>query len=308
MELDHVNEFLVLARICNYSQAAHELFTTQATLSRHIVGLEKRLGKPLFSRSTRRVELTEFGKSFLPYARKLVQTMEECKAYLLDEELESKKNLTVGAIGPILLYDVIKDSLMRFTVANPGCRFGIIPGDEEQLKEKLRQHLCNFIIIREPADWTDDDFNRLTVARDSLCVVLPKTHPLAGDERIPLEQLANESFIMPSEHTLAYRTFVKQCQLAGFEPKVVSTLQPQEFMVGLVHAGMGVTVLCKTAALDAADPSVSVIELDPPMNEDINILYPQLSRLPQVTELALKYFEQALSAKRHLARVPPPTE
>ena len=46
MDLQHIREFVTLERICNYTRAADALYTTEATLSRHIRALEKELGQP----------------------------------------------------------------------------------------------------------------------------------------------------------------------------------------------------------------------------------------------------------------------
>ena len=73
MELNYLQEFVTLARTLHYSEAAEELFVSQATLTRHIQALEQELGEPLFSRTTRKTSLTEFGQAFLPYAESMVQ-------------------------------------------------------------------------------------------------------------------------------------------------------------------------------------------------------------------------------------------
>ena len=75
LDVNLIKEFVLLSDVCNYARAAEDLFIAQSTLSKHIMSLEKQLGHPLFSRSTRRVTLTEFGISFLPYAHSLLNAM-----------------------------------------------------------------------------------------------------------------------------------------------------------------------------------------------------------------------------------------
>lgn len=76
MEVDYIKEFLVLAELCNYYETAKRLYITQPTLTKHIQRLEKNIGASLFDRSTRRVELTEFGKAFIPYARQMADAQD----------------------------------------------------------------------------------------------------------------------------------------------------------------------------------------------------------------------------------------
>ena len=62
MEISYFKDFVILAENQNYWSAAERLFIGQSSLSKHIKTLEKSLGAPLFERTSRKVELTEFGK------------------------------------------------------------------------------------------------------------------------------------------------------------------------------------------------------------------------------------------------------
>ena len=83
METGLLREFLILAEEKNYWKAAERLYMNQSTLSKHIKTLEKTLSVPLFDRTTRMVELTEYGRLLLPYAQTMVQTQADCDAALL---------------------------------------------------------------------------------------------------------------------------------------------------------------------------------------------------------------------------------
>ena len=56
--------FEAAARHLSFTQAARELHVTQAAISRHVRTLESELGKPLFRRLHRSVELTSSGQRF----------------------------------------------------------------------------------------------------------------------------------------------------------------------------------------------------------------------------------------------------
>jgi DNA-binding transcriptional LysR family regulator len=56
-----ISEFLAVARLANFRAAAAELRVTPAAVSQAIGALERRVGLPLFQRTTRRVTLTEAG-------------------------------------------------------------------------------------------------------------------------------------------------------------------------------------------------------------------------------------------------------
>ena len=63
--------FLTVAETLNFSQAAKQLYLSQAAVSQQIQSLEKELGFPLFVRTRHQVELTEAGRYFYLFLSRL---------------------------------------------------------------------------------------------------------------------------------------------------------------------------------------------------------------------------------------------
>ena len=74
MNTENLKEFIVLAETKNFWEASERLYMNQSTLSKHIKSLENDLGVALFTRTTRRVELTNYGEIFLPYAKSVTRS------------------------------------------------------------------------------------------------------------------------------------------------------------------------------------------------------------------------------------------
>jgi len=55
MELNYINEFVVLARVLHFQEAADLLFIGQSSLSKHIKSIETELGEDLFIRSKKKL-------------------------------------------------------------------------------------------------------------------------------------------------------------------------------------------------------------------------------------------------------------
>lgn len=299
MELQYLREFVTLERICNFTRAAEALYTTEATLSRHIRALEKELGQPLFLRTTRRIELTEFGRRFLVYAEKITATMEECEANLLKKDGALGERLIIGIFGLISPYAVIQEALRSFSALHPNCTVGTIQGDLTQLREKLLKREYDLAIVRESTAEADDRFGRINIMKEPLCVVLPGDDPLAGEAEVDVRSLKGRSVTLPSEFMLSHRLFVELCRRSDFEPRVRSLLREREFLENFVSVGSGVTVLCENMARRSANPETQAVrKLTPPTYECINLLYRKSDRNSEIIRDAVRCFEGAETGKR----------
>ena len=80
MNIDHLKLFVRLATTSNISQAGQELGISPAVASTHINKLEQQLGVRLVHRTTRKVSLTEEGRTFLPHAEEILGSVDAAKA------------------------------------------------------------------------------------------------------------------------------------------------------------------------------------------------------------------------------------
>ena len=106
MNTEFLKEFVVLAETKNFWEASERLYMNQSTLSKHIKSLENELGVDLFTRTTRRVELTSYGHTFLPYARTIVRTEFEGTSAI--KRLQNVENglLTIASIPSMPQYQI----------------------------------------------------------------------------------------------------------------------------------------------------------------------------------------------------------
>ncbi|OBK19995.1 LysR family transcriptional regulator [Mycobacterium asiaticum] len=76
VELRHLRVFEAVARLKSFTRAADELNITQPALSRTIAQLEDALGVTLLDRTSRRVETTRAGRTFLEYVERILAELE----------------------------------------------------------------------------------------------------------------------------------------------------------------------------------------------------------------------------------------
>ena len=96
MEMAQLQAFVAVAEAGGFSRAASLLYSTQPTISRQVKSLEKDLGKPLFDRLGRRVELTQFGRECLDHARGILAQVEA-----LSQSAEQKSGTAAGSYASV---------------------------------------------------------------------------------------------------------------------------------------------------------------------------------------------------------------
>ena len=148
MNTENLKEFIVLAETKNFWEASERLYMNQSTLSKHIKSLENDLGVALFTRTTRRVELTNYGEIFLPYAKSV--TRSEFEGISAIQRMLNIENglLTIGTIPSMPQYHITQ-FLAQFQKLYPETTVRITEDDPVNLMTYLENEKCELIFNRE---------------------------------------------------------------------------------------------------------------------------------------------------------------
>ena len=299
MELRILREFLVLVETKNYWAASERLFMGQSTLSKHIQQLEKELGAPLFDRTSRKVELTAYGKLLIPYAKTITETGDACaERFALAREAENGK-LLLGVIPSMVQYG-ITDLVMGFDTQARANLIRVVEEDSANLKELLRQGLCEMAFVRESKNWPvdDSDLIKLPYLEDRLVAVLPPTHPLAGQKSIPLAALKDETFILLRQQTIVYRICIEACSRAWFKPNVAFDCHRLDSILDLVTQGMGIALLMDRHVQrpaygnPPARPAFVAVPVLPETGSSLCLCYRKKAILSKTARQFIRYFEK----------------
>lgn len=289
MELNYIRHFVALAESGNYLETADALFMAQSSLSRHIKSLERELGAPLFDRTTRKVVLNDFGKTFLPYAREMLKTQDEC-GKALQGYLNSISSIINVASIPAMAQYHITDVFAGFQKENSGCRLNIVEADSTKIWQFLEEGKCECGFVRsEDIAGVPKDMKQIAFTTDHLAAVLPKNHPLAGKNAVSLEMLKHEKFLFLDRETSMYGICMNACREAGFEPEVAFTGFRGENLIDLAAKGMGVALLTRKPIEDAADKAVVLVDIEPLIETTVSLAYSGKRKLPAVAKQFMDY-------------------
>ncbi len=187
MEIKALRYFLAVAREENISRAAAFLHVSQPTLSKQIRAMEDELGKMLFVRHSRSISLTEEGILLRNRAQDLVGMADkiEQEFLLLDDVTGGDLYLGLAESAQIkYLARAIKACKAKY----PDLHYHITSGDTEQIEEKLRKGLLDFLVLAECPDSHSYEYLEFPQA-DTWGLVMPENDPLARNHAITVDDL-----------------------------------------------------------------------------------------------------------------------
>lgn len=290
LDLVHLRSFVTLASELHFGRAARRLNMTQPPLSRQIRQLEDYLSVQLFERTSHSVALTSSGRSFLPEALGLLRQCAEIEQAVRKLNPEKEGEITVGFIGAAS-YSFLPRFLVTVARQYPAITINLKELTAAQQLSALEFGEIDLGIVRPVMGLNQKEFESEPVMREELSVVLPLQNPLAQRQRLSLEDLRNEPFIMyhpdaPYLHDLLTDAFYA----AGVFPPVVQSLTHAHAILSLVSVGMGVAIVPEEARNACFDNVVfRPIVLKDGITVDLTVIYRRDTRnsaVPLLLEVA----------------------
>ena len=239
--LELCQSFLVLAEELSFRRTAQRLGVDQSALTRRIQKLENMLGFALFERTTREVSLTPAGRAFY-----------EANAGLLlgfSASVKTARRVADGKTGTLRVgymafaaLDIMPMAVARFRDMAPDVDIRMAYMRTQGQKLTLSDGSLDIGYMIGPFDHSE--FHSLTVAVDRLCVFMPPDHALAQYEEIESAQLADSPLILGEmSEWEAYRWRLDEMFASdGIKPQTVLEASNTLALIGLVRAGLGITV------------------------------------------------------------------
>ena len=300
MTTENLREFVLLAQVGNYAVAAEPLFISEATLSRHIMGLEKEVGAQLFIRHPRRIELTEAGHILLPLAREIIAEETALRTDLASAQAHLQKVVSIGLDGILSCYGV-SQMIAEFQRSYPEYRIEVTELSSKSLRQQVSENKLQFAFIVQDEDAELTDYQVQPFYADSLAVVFSPKHPLASDETIHLSKLEGENLLLPPAQTSMLTLLERAFHDSGFVPlSTVSAHPVGQVSTDLIEAGFCVGIMPTRLAqtqLDkhlSARPIVPKIEIETAMIYNPNIFSPGSTRFLEYVERRLETRENGV--------------
>lgn len=157
MTLKQLELFLAIADQRSFSRGAELVSLVQSTASQHIRSLEDELGSRLFDRSKKVLRLTEAGRLFEGYARRICAACDDARLAMGRFAGAEEAIVRVGA-STIPAACLIPDLLGPFHAAWPGVRLELTQGDSSEVLRLLQADAVELALVGGRSEAAQIDF------------------------------------------------------------------------------------------------------------------------------------------------------
>jgi DNA-binding transcriptional LysR family regulator len=239
MELRHLRYFLAVADAGHFGRAAEKLHIVQPALSMQIRSLEEELGTPLFTRTSRKVALTEAGELLVEEARRTLGQAERAKEIVQQSARGEIGSVRIGFSGNASFAGRLSGDLRSFHQHFPRVGITLMEASPQQQAEailagELDVGYCPTFDIEFHVDLRAE-----RIATWPWVVAMSSDHPLAKRTAVGKAQLLDETFVVYAAHSAEIAQLDLLRHILGKEPKISHSVGNTLTVLTMVSAGLG---------------------------------------------------------------------
>jgi DNA-binding transcriptional LysR family regulator len=298
--LSDLRAFVASADMGSFRAAAEALHISPSALSRRVEKLESSLGVRLFERTTRKMELTVVGRSFIQKARNVLA---ETDSALLDTEDLAKRLTGVVTIAcvPSAVSFFLPEAIAQYHRSYPRIRVRLI--DEASSEVFLA-------VVRSEADFgltyvgtQEPDIEFTPIMQDPFILACPRDHALAGRASVTWSDLVGFDYLVLARGS-GNRTLIDNA-LSGVAnpPQWHCEVRHVPALVSLIEAGLGIGVVPRLSMPpDARRSIVSIPLIEPSISRTLGVIRRRGRALPAAAQ---HFFDLLIAPHRARYAAPP---
>ncbi|MEV4255280.1 LysR substrate-binding domain-containing protein [Spirillospora sp. NPDC049652] len=273
MERQEIEVFLALADELHFGRTAERLRLSQAAVSQTLKKLERRIGAPLFERTSRRVVPTPVGKQLHDDLAPAWAAVERAEAEAAAMARGVAGTLTIGFLGASQ-GELTPRIVAAFRAAHPGTEVRMREVHLGDPFGALRDGTVDLLLTRLPVAEPDLTVGPV-VLTDSRMLAVSSGHPFAGRSSVRLDDLSRDTSFAargpaPSYWWDAQIPPVTPSGHAVRREQAVETLQE---MMTLVASGEGITPVPRSVCCAYAYAAVSYVPIEDAPPSDVALVW-----------------------------------
>ncbi|NGQ94777.1 LysR family transcriptional regulator [Brevibacillus sp. SYP-B805] len=239
MDFEQLRAFYTLAQTKNFTKAAEMLHLVQSTVTMRIKQLEEKVGKPLFIRDKRSVEITQAGLTLLPYAERILKLAQEGLSEV--SALQPYEDyLSIGSLNSVWTF-VLEPILKEYHTRYPNIAVRTKTGHSSDVIQYLLDNLIQIGIVYIPPSMPS--FEVIPCYEDEIVLVASPDDPVVREKSIDARDLARLPLVYmnwgPPFHQWIMDTLPR-----SYVPKL--QIDKAELAIDLVREKVGVSLVTRS--------------------------------------------------------------
>ncbi|WP_336728898.1 LysR family transcriptional regulator [Achromobacter ruhlandii] len=226
--------FVRIAELKSLSRAAEDLDQTQSGLSRQLAALEAHVGKPLFVRTGRGVELTEAGARLLQGIQPAYRAIDQAL-----EAVRQREGVTQGSVRlatvHTLSYYFMADVVAQFVSSREHVNLSVMGRSSPEVVTLVESGKADIGFVYDAAV-ASDALASTPLFDDDMCLIV--RDGVAAEDGVDLGAMALRLVGFPAHYALR-----KMIHSAGLQPEFVAEAETIDAMLKLVSSGVGACIL-----------------------------------------------------------------
>jgi DNA-binding transcriptional LysR family regulator len=229
-----VRYFIKIAELKSLSKAADTLDLTQSGLSKQLTTLEAYLGKPLFSRTGRGVELTDAGKILLESAKAAYALVDDTLETVREKEGVTQGNVRLATVHTLSYY-FTADVLSTFVGARPHVNPSLMERSSSEVVELIESGKADVGFVYDSAV-ASEDLTSIPLFEDEMCLIIGVDSNI--EDGVDLTVSPRRLVGFPKNHALR-----RMLEGGGLAPVFSAEAETIDAMLRLVASGVGACIL-----------------------------------------------------------------
>ncbi|MCA0270705.1 MAG: LysR family transcriptional regulator [Proteobacteria bacterium] len=256
MRYVQLRAFHYVAITGGFSRAAEALFLTQPAISDQVRKLEEEYEVLLFNRHKKQVTLTRPGERLLEITHRMFDTEQQAHDLLSESRALRAGTLRIVADAAHHLLHIMATFRQKY----PGVQVTVRSGNTDTVIASLFAYEAEIGVLGEIPEARD--FEVLKLNSSPIIAFVANTHPLAGERKLPLGDLAKHPLVLRERGS---KTRFKLENLAAelhVELKPSIEAEGREAVREIVASGAGIGFVSR--AEFGSDARLHPIEIDAP--------------------------------------------
>lgn len=241
-ELEQITAFIAVAEELSFRRAAERLGIDQSALSRRVKDLESRLGFPLLVRTTHSVRLTDAGRTFYDSNHRILDR--------LSQSVDEASRIARGSTGTLRIaymtfaaVDLLPAAVRAYRRDFPD--ISLILSYERTQMQRLSLARGEIDIGLMLGPFEHSDFETMELGNERPIALIAAHDPLAVKSELTVRDVAMSALVIGNDQQWDYyRQLVHSILSAqGFRPQIAFEAPSLFGILGLVRAGLGITIV-----------------------------------------------------------------